>query len=507
MQSKRWDAQPFIVVFVTLICLHVILMAVSRLYPFIDLPNHLAAATINRYYGDSSNMFSTYYSLDLFPKPNVFHLLFCSLPVFGSVELANRIFLCLSVILLPVSVLLLIRKLGGNRWLSLLSFLLLYNYNVTWGFLGFSFAIPFILFFLYLCIDFIERGRWKTGGAAAGLLVLLFFVHALAALFCLLIFIVYCLLSGKTPIRIMERCAAIAPAAVLLIFWWNAEGAAYRGQGIADYLEEYYDQAYLAAFADRLTIFYQDNSSLFLGTRGVAAGLFFTLCIIVPVLAAAILRRKDRHRKRIKGIRPAMILFAVSLACIIVLPRDLPHQAILYQRFSPILLLSSILLGGCLLREKIRRPVIIGICIVCAIHLALWTDYLHDFNERNRTFTPEFFPPAGGGRTLAGLISKFTYRGVPVYIHFPAYYIIWRQGIATTSLVDYRFGSVRRAVGFDVLPKYLEWAGRMKIYDGRYRAMDYILIRGEFPTQKVEHFADFTLMRSADRWFLFERNR
>lgn len=507
MQSKRTDDKVFYTIFVTLICLHAILIVTTRLYPFIDLPNHLTEATIYRYYGDESNRFSSYFALDLFLKPNTFHTLFCSLPVFGSVETANRGFFVLYVILLPVSMLLLIGKLGGNRWFSLLSFLLVYNLNVSWGFVGFVFAVPLALLFMHAAIDFIERGLWGAGLAAAMLLVLIFFVHVLAALFSMLVFLVYCLRSGKPPIRIIERCAALAPAAALILFWWNAEGAAYRGRGLESFLGDYYAHRFFQTFPDRLALLYQDNRHLFAGDWGVAAGIVFSLCIIAPVLAAVVLGRMRGRSERLRPGRPALVFFCCSLACVLLLPREIPQQAFLYERFLPVLFLSAILLGGCLMPGGLRRAAVIGICAVCVIHCSLWAEYFHDFNRENRSFTAEFMPPAGDGRIMAGIIADYMYRGLPVYIHFPSYYIVWRRGIATTRIVDYRFGSVRRAVDADELPPYLEWAGKFKRYDNRYWNMDYILIRGDFPVHMFDDLANFTPVRTAGGWSLYERTR
>ncbi len=182
--------------FLILIGLHLLLICTQRLYPFTDLPNHLAAATISRYYDDPSNRFAEFYALDRFLKPNVFHQSFCGLPLFPSVEAANRAFLCLYVLLLPLSVLLVIKRMGGNRWFAFLSFLLLYNYNASWGFVGFIFALPLVLISLLVSTGFIERPTPLRGFASAGLLAALFFVHALAALFSVLLYIV-CLFATR----------------------------------------------------------------------------------------------------------------------------------------------------------------------------------------------------------------------------------------------------------------------------------------------------------------------
>ena len=118
-------------------------------------------------------------------------------------------------------------------------------------------------------------------------------------------------------------------------------------------------------------------------------------------------------------------------------------------------------------------------CAACILHFACNAWYVVGFNRENESFSPAFFPDGASGGALAGIIYDFRYRGNPVYIHFPSYYITWSRGIAATKIVDYRFGAVRRKRGGTQLPRYLEWAGRFGNYDGRYRNLDLILTRGE----------------------------
>ena len=128
-------------------------MVSTRLYPFLDAPNHLAMATIYRYYGEPTNQFASYYAIDTSLKPNVAHLFFCGSELFPSVEFANKVFYCLYMLLFPLSILLVIKKIGGNQWFSLLSFLFLYNINVMYGFNGFVIAMPFVMFTLYVVLN------------------------------------------------------------------------------------------------------------------------------------------------------------------------------------------------------------------------------------------------------------------------------------------------------------------------------------------------------------------
>ncbi len=145
-QSDR-TKKLFPAIFAAFVLLHLGLLATQRLYPFVDLPNHLASATIVREIHDPSSELSRYYGVEKFPQPNTMFPYYCRLEIFPSVEIATRAFFCLYAILLPVAVLLIVRKAGGNQWFSLLSFPLLYNVNVTWGFVGFLFSIPLVLLF------------------------------------------------------------------------------------------------------------------------------------------------------------------------------------------------------------------------------------------------------------------------------------------------------------------------------------------------------------------------
>lgn len=149
----------FILMFPAFILVHLTLISSIKLFPFLDTPNHLGLATIYRYYGEQTNQFANYFTIDTFLKPNVFHLFFCGLKIFPSVEFANKIFYSLYVILLPLAVLLVIKKIGGNPWFSLLSFLMLYNCNVCYGFVGLTIALPFVLLLFYCLLEDSEKNR------------------------------------------------------------------------------------------------------------------------------------------------------------------------------------------------------------------------------------------------------------------------------------------------------------------------------------------------------------
>ncbi len=143
---------------------------------------------------------------------------------------------------------------------------------------------------------------------------------------------------------------------------------------------------------------------------------------------------------------------------------------------------------------------------MCLVHLALWWSDFRSFNRENESFTGDFFPGHWKGKMLSGLIYDFRWRGSPVYIHYPGYYITWKKGIAATSIIGYRFGAVRRKAPITILPAYLEWIGRFQEYDGRYSSLDYLVVRGSAPAGHEHDTDGFEPLRSAGEWRLLKNN-
>jgi hypothetical protein len=510
------DNKLFTAIFLVLLSAHLILVASTRLFPFTDLPDHLAAATIARHIGEPSNQFSEYYTVEAFGKPNTFHLIFCSLRIFPSVEFANRVFFLLCVALVPLATLWVITKLGGNRWFSLLSFLLVYNLNVNWGFVGFAFAIPLVLaFYCLFILDTHALESISSVSFAAAFLVLLFFVHLLAALFCILLLCLRLAIGGATSRRaVFGSMLVLVPFLVIISLWWRGEPRDHAAPGTLAFLSSYYRDLYLETFAHRRGIFVFDNCHLYEGARGYAIALAFSAAIIIP--AGAFLLKRPRASSRVgmqrpadtgtgmTPLAPALPLFLGSLLCSLILPNEIPQQAVLYERFSVFLLLSIVICGSALAPRPLPRLAPSVFAALAVFHFALWSDYFISFNRENAGFNKSFLAPAESDKKLAGLVYDYRYRGRPTYIHFPSYYIVWEKSIATAMITDYRFGPVRRNVNRPGLPRYLEWVARIGDYDGRYRDMDYLLVRGT-ASIPARYLKGFGAMRVSGTWALYER--
>ena len=509
------EKKLFAASFAALVAFHLLIVFTSRLFPFTDLPDHLAAATVVRHIDDPGNPFAELYRVEPGLRPNTAHTLFCALRVFPSVESANRALLALYVVLLPLSVFLVIRKLGGNPWYSLLSFLLLYNYNASWGFMGFVLASPLVLLFHRLfVIDGAALGSSRRAALAALWLTGMYFVHILAALFALLVFLAGIPFVAKRTWRTLSRCFLVAhPLLIMTLGWWRAENRGAEGPGLGSFLSSYYRGEYLAGLAERRHLFVFDNYHLRDGWPGYALALVFTLGVFLaataPLVAA---RRRARartgdaepvaeaaeRRRRLAGAAPLLV---AALLCCLVLPNGIPRQSVLYERFSVLLFLGLVVAGGALAGRRLPRPAVAAFVALAILHGALWAEHFVAFNRENERFDAAFLrSPSGGGR-LAGLVYDYRFRGRPTYIHFPSYYTVWERGAATAKFADFRFGAVRRRAGGASIPHYLEWIGKTGSYDGRFAGMELLLTRGAVADATA--LEGFEHIRDSGKWSLF----
>ncbi|MFZ5979893.1 MAG: hypothetical protein ACOYVF_04615 [Candidatus Zixiibacteriota bacterium] len=489
-----------------LIFLHLFLIFRQTLYPFLDLPGHLAAATIYKYISDPESLFADYYAIDIFLKPNIAHLLFCSTTVFSSVMTAHKIFLGLYVILFPVSTLLLIKKLNGNIWYTLLVFPYLYNYNLMMGFVGFAIAVPLVILFCRLLGDYTDESTPTFKLTLSLCFILLYFVHALASLFALLVFAVYCRYRFRRLKKTLWSLMPALPAVALLVGWWISENGHDAYPGLFEFASDYYLHDYFPTLLKRARLVAFDNYRLFPRYLGYSAGILFFIAAVGPALYG-IFKNRGLFGERLKQHRlePLRLFLFCALTCFVLLPAGLPGQSYLYHRFAVYVCLFLIIIGAALSRKKFNHLQIAAVIALGLLHFGLYFDYFRDFDRANESIDAEFFSDLQPDGRLVGMIADKEYRGHAVYIHFPDYYIVFNRGINATCLTKHRFGTIRRRTSFTILAPYEEDMRESAIIDEFYPYMDYILGRGKIPEKYENLMIDFRIIRTANGWSLYKR--
>jgi hypothetical protein len=487
------------------IIINAIFLAGMRLLPFIDLPNHLAEATIYKQY-EPGNLISQFYKPTPWYFPNSFHTVFCSL--FPSVEFGNKVFHILCILFLQGSVFLAIKQLRGNQWYGLLALVFTYNYNLTYGFVGFAISIPLLIILFYVILLDIETDRISLKITIAFLLVLLFLMHAQNALLGLVLYGLMMLYHYRSSIMklLIHGLLIPLPLVILIFTWWFTREQDNEGSTFV-YLKEYYTTEYFQNFAMRLRIIVFDNFQLRDGFPGIIIASLIFFCVLFPVVWS----RPWRNGFEKPSFSPAQIyagiFFIITLGCYLLVPDKLPGQTPIFQRFCTIVMLSFIIFASITLK-KYEIPWLKNfVVIVVILYHALWFEYIYTFNQSNKNFNRELFSELETGATLAGLIYENHYRGRKVYIHFPGYYIVWKNGIAASKIIDYRFGVVRRVAPESKLPFYHELIGENYSYQPQYRNIDYLLLRGVAPVPVDQNLQGFSLFKISEPWRLYKNSQ
>ncbi|MCG8461427.1 MAG: hypothetical protein MI919_34530, partial [Holophagales bacterium] len=454
---------------------------------------------------------------DFTGRPNVAHLWLTSSPIFPSVEHGNRAWYLLYALLLPLSVLFLIRTLGGDPAVSLFSFLLLYNFNVHWGFAGFTLAVPLVLLFLGVLRSEMGRGEVGKRLLLCLLMAAIFFTHVLAALFASLLAGLYALDILRRERRLRWWWTPLPTWGLLLAWWWGRDGveSSSGGEGLFAYLLAYYPSGFLdrEGLWDRLKSIFQEHLHLWPQGWRFPLTISLTLVILLPasirlwrwlISRQGSVPRETPSCSSLSG-RFAWIFLLASVACVALLPHRLSGEWSIYQRFPVFVLLAAITFGS-LRRGPWRRWAPTGLVVVLGLHVFLYADYFRAFARDHRGLDPELFAEVPREARLGAVLYDTSFRDQPVYIHFGEYFTVWRGGLTASPMARFRFATVRRRPDALPLPPPMLWIDKNAAYDDRYRELEYLLVRGPIPLGDRPLFTDHELVAESHTWSVYRRS-
>lgn len=481
---------------------------IFHLIPGVDIPNHLAVATIFDHTGQAGHQFNTYFLVDSFLKPSTFHPWFCSLPVFPTIEFGNRVFLSIYALLMPLSILLVLRRVQGNPWFSLLSFPIIHNFNLCWGFVGYTLALPTVLLVYLASLKHFDSMSFRSGSVMSLLLVFLYFVHVQALLFSLLLFGTCSIFRHWSSLKKLSADLLIVLPAVCLTLWWWIAQAGQATMPASTYLWKYYTGIFLKLFPNRfLELVTLDGYFLYYGLKGLLIASLFA-ALIIGAAGWSLFRRgrKTIQIFRSREGRQVTLFTVVAVLCFFLLPHSLPGQDYIYQRLSVMVLVSLVIVGGYAASRRVHLSVKILVVAAAIGSVALWHDYYADFNQENASFQPDAFPQEAPQAPASALVFDWAFRGQPLYMQFPNYHIVWNQGIITTAIVEYRFGIVKRRVGRDVLPEYNQLVGPIPLsYHPKNTNTEFVVLRGPLPRNTQSELNSLTCIRTRGDWRLLKR--
>ncbi|HEX5658848.1 MAG TPA: hypothetical protein VFX59_16755 [Polyangiales bacterium] len=184
--------------------------------PIQDLPQHLAAISVLKNYPNLG--LGKYFDIQLLRTQYLaYYLLAQALSYVTGVILANKIFMCITVIALPISIAALLNALGRDPRLAVFSFGLTYNAHLILGFFNFLGALPLVFFGLAAAVRLREKHTLKRQIVFGMLLLSCFYMHVVP--FAFLGLGATAILIGDSWKKTIERGYAFGPALIAVGLW------------------------------------------------------------------------------------------------------------------------------------------------------------------------------------------------------------------------------------------------------------------------------------------------
>ncbi len=464
--------------------------------PMIDLPQHLAIASILQHLGEPRYGFAAYYTSQL----NTLYILPCLLTL-GLAKLmplkkALHVVVFLSVVLYPLGVAFILRQRRRPWPLSLLALPLVYNNLFFWGFFNFNLAIGLSFFCIGLLLA--SRPTRATDVALALLLVAISFCHVYGLLFVAGFAVLLLLFSDGAGRRVLlRRLPAILPALVLGAVWTKDLHAA-RHLGGYKWLPLWVQ---LKLLPRHIFGGYQDSTEL---------ALLLLLLLTFALLSYASFPATVARWRRLEAPERAFYAYAaLNLVLYFVLPLSTPTAKMLSVRHA---LLAASLLPLCLRsQEYLETRLSRTLCGVLAgaVILNSWA-HLWLFAKEARPFDRVIAALPERPKLLA--LNLDPYGGIMAnhpYCPYAAYIQAERGGLLAETFPRV-FWNVPASFRSDVVvpetPFNFGLQPELYSYPGFGYYYDYVLVRGR-PGRRIPAAPQFPyeLMLADGPWQVYRR--
>jgi hypothetical protein len=439
---------------------------VGRYLPLLDLPQHLALATVLLRHGDPAWVLGPYFEAqhgELTPYWT-HYLALEGLGQVLSMDAASRVFATAYVLALPWAAMALLRALGRPPALGLLSIPLALNANFYYGFLAYCAGVVLMMWTLALVAREMDAPRTSRAPAIAVLAAALFFTHVQPFAF-LLLGAAMLVPFGDAPWwKRVLRTWPLGPAVVGLFLPWlylattpqpgveryfppiGTPGA--RFQDLGDRVR---------GFPDAVAGSYQD------GSDGILLG-----AVAVALIAGA----RARETVAIVPMRRAVALLLAALVCYGTLPVAIQGQWNIAQRFA---WLAALLLPFAL-RQAPRWLPAATVALAAATAANAARQHVR-FEREAAPFDRALAAIAPGSRVL-GLTYDPKGRVLErwPYLHFEQYAVVRGGGMAAHSFAANAPLPVRLRTGAR-LPASEVWRPHHFRYHDHGRYFDYFLVR------------------------------
>ena len=474
----------------------------ADLLPFMDLPQHLAAARTLHSFDDPAFGLDRFHVIDLSRTQYLsYYFAVDWLTWLMPLETANRVVLSLYALGTPLSLAAFLRAFDRDPALSLLAAPLAWNTFLFMGFANYLVAIPLMFWALALLGRLMAHFCWRRFSALTALTLLIFYSHAQ-------IFGLYVGLAGLVglfggggwqPRHWWRQSLHLVPAILLLLVWMSRSlilaGAetwkqGHGGRNVTDTQVRF--EPILERFVTlprQLLDAYRDDSD----------EMILLALLAIACLAALFSQRNPASSPstdpapapstdpaarpsvwRLLNQRLPALMFAAVFAVYILSPISFKWIWPISHRMVPVVALVGL---GALAGRSVRWRA--AVVVIPATLLAMWSASIHV--DKIQAFNREAGPiravvqQAEPGHKLVALIfdkgSAITHHAP--YLHYGQYYVIDRGGMATFSFANFPQSPVLypSVGGPPALPARWEWTPDRFDWAGWGSWYDYVLIR------------------------------
>jgi hypothetical protein len=516
--------------------------------PMVDYPQQLALAAILRWYADPARRFRETYELALWAPHGLFKLLTAGLAWVMPINGAGKLVVSASLLGVGWAALALCRRTGRPGWYALLALALTYGTIFYWGFVDNLIAYPLALGGVAMADGLLDRPRFgaRPWLALAAVTVLFYTVHLqFLLLFAGMVgWLAVCRLPrSRDWKRLLLWLSALIPGL--------AACGAVMAYGVlrspAGVISEYERRmrsapplrlplgAKLARLPELLFGPYPDR------TGWVLAGLLVLAAVLAVLFQDRSVGCAARTMTGVEGAHSApygqdesdppsppgrggqgvrdrlfRTRFATLAAWLFLIYMVLPEFRggyLIAERVAPLAAMMAVVALPPLLPER-RRLVAAVVMAVAVLQLGQTLSAFLRFRAESAGLA-ELLAGTEPGRNLAGLVfarESASWPGMPVYLHFPAYYQVEKGGRTLFSFAELFQTSARFRPGQswdELLREWNDWNPRFFDYPRHGGRFHYFLVRGG-PVEVAGAFHGDPgrlglVGKTAGEWWLFER--
>jgi hypothetical protein len=328
------------------------------------------------------------------------------------------------------------------------------------------------------------------------------------AMFMLAVILSSALVLAFVRAKITVALSVASLPLLILVVAWSAKVENGSSQPLLPFLQAYYQNEFFGSLTRRVLLPLFDFALI--GESRVAAyGAAGMLALPFIVLAGYALRSGAKRFRKVLNFPeyvPIVVYAFGATVAWFVLPPDLPSQAFVYQRFGILANIGLLILFGSTVSFEVLRSVAFRFVAACAFLTFLVTSgaYYRDWNQETDALSPSVFPKEPASR-LGAVICSPMFRNTPLFLHVGNYFTVWSKGITATPVIDYRFGSLRRAAPETKLPSALPWYCSQQPYQNEFAELELLFVKADKNDFSTIAPADGKLVTSTGPWALFRQ--